>query len=111
MTDLLQLNGKYDHVTEWCPTAVVTLWNLLLKYPIAVLYLYGPAWLGGWNGQNMTDICAQLTGVKSDFWLRHPDTCQELLERQFESYYLTMCVGAYFLLVFVIVVRLLRRLF
>lgn len=114
---LLQESVRHvSHVwTTLCPTglqsALVWLWQLLVTYPTALLYFYGPSYLGGWSGQTPSQVCAQLTTVEASFWEAHPGPCLQLVERHFYSFQVTLCVMIYFLFIYLVLCRLLRRLF
>lgn len=46
------------------------------------MYVYGPAWLGSWEGQSTLDICSGLTKVDSAHWALLPDVCKDLIDRK-----------------------------
>lgn len=106
MTDLILPNSNVPDALN----VLTSLWNIFLKYPVAILYFYGPSCLGGWKGLDAGEVCAHLTGVKADFWLKHPDTCNDLLQRHFDSFYFTVCVVSYFIFILLVLLRILRRL-
>lgn len=60
--------------------------------PLAVLYLHGPILrgFGMWGGAAPADICAQLTGVRSDHWLRHEDECLAHIRQHFDAIVVTL---------------------
>lgn len=56
------------------------------------LYLHGPAVLGGWEGQPLTDVCARLTNTEAAMWEYNVDECHALVERKVTA--LLIGVGA-----------------
>jgi hypothetical protein len=54
-----------------------------LIWPLRLLYRFGPDLhgFGFWNGQALSDICAQLSQVPASFWARNAAECQALYER------------------------------
>lgn len=49
--------------------------------PFQWLYRHGPRPIF-WQGTPDADVCASETNVPSDHWARHPDMCQDLIERK-----------------------------
>jgi hypothetical protein len=50
------------------------------------MYLLGPRFLGCWAGDSLFDICNSLTGTPATFWELHPVECEDLTERQIQSF-------------------------
>jgi hypothetical protein len=73
-------------VPQWLQ-GVYTIYGKVVLTPLARLYIWGPSWgtLGFWGGKPMHDICAQLTSLSSDFWLKHPEQCVEVVSKTFYS--------------------------
>lgn len=71
---------------------------LLLTYPGYLLYRHG---MGFWRGRHDADVCARMTSVPAEFWTGHPDTCAELIHKDFEAHLSTLVA----VLDFVIVAR------
>lgn len=66
---------------------LIQLYKTFVVKPLARLYLWGPRWgnWGFWGGQTLHDICAQITSVSSDFWIKHPDECLVVISKSFYS--------------------------
>lgn len=66
---------------------LVQLYKTFVVKPLARLYLWGPRMgnFGFWGGQTLHDICAQITSVSSDFWIKHPDECLVTISKSFYS--------------------------
>jgi len=111
---LVLYESAYKNVTRSlmnvCPSLVTEfvqwVWLLTVRHPLAMLYLYGPAWMGGWSGKPIQDICAQMTHVESSFWEDNIDTCNELVVTSFDSFYVTLGVIVYFLIILRVLVRI-----
>lgn len=52
------------------------------------LYLFGPnlKGFGFWEGKEAQDICAELTGVSSNFWSNNISKCYERIHKHFNGY-------------------------
>ena len=65
-------------------------YNLLYE-----LYRRGPFLngFGFWCGKNDHEICAILTNVDSELWLRNKDECNNIIQRHYESFEVTtICI-------------------
>ena len=49
-----------------------------------VIYFDGPKYFGGWQGRSKFDICAQLTNLKSSYWMLKKEDCDEILDEHLE---------------------------
>ena len=68
----------------------------LIKQPCEVIYRNAPAVIGGWEGRESTDICAQLTGTKAIFWGGdNMAECSAMIDRRFKSWYTTLMLCLY----------------
>lgn len=68
----------------------------LIKRPCLVIYNNAPAVIGGWEGREPADICAQMTGTKATFWQGdNMHECLSMIERRFESWFTTVIVLLY----------------
>lgn len=66
---------------EW----FVWLYQLAVLVPVRVMYLHGPVRTGMWGGMPSSDICAHLTRVQGEFWIKDVesmDECNTLIERE-----------------------------
>lgn len=88
-------NKIINSVVGWQPIRVVTSMAASVAYfaiinPMAQLYLRGPTVFGMWGGQDLSDICAQLTGSNSRNYLTDDGSvsqhCIELIENRFYSW-------------------------
>ena len=90
------------------PRPLVWLVLVLFKYPLSLLYFYGPPLLGGWWGASASDICARLTTVEASWWEHNPDKCLEIVDQNFECFYTTATVLLYFLLLVLLLLKIVR---
>ncbi len=49
------------------------------------MFVYGPNWLGSWEGQSISDICSGLTKVNSVHWDLDSSACEDLVNRKVHS--------------------------
>ena len=63
---------------------------MLVRWPVRMLYFHGPKQLGMWQGEGLADICARLTGVESIFWAQHPMDCEDLVNKKFNAFMITI---------------------
>ena len=76
------------------------LWEVLVRWPVRMLYFHGPKQLGMWQGEGLADICARLTGVESMFWVQHPMDCEDLVNKKFNAFMVTIQSLLYILLLY-----------
>jgi len=69
----------------------------LIVRPLRTLYFHGPRFMGwgGWEGLPLEDICAQMTLVSASVWRYQLDHCEELVERKFQTFLVTVGAFAY----------------
>jgi hypothetical protein len=65
-----------------------------------ILFIRGPAFMGGWGGMDPPDICSALTSTPSYMWLRNPDECRAVIDRRAEANVLGMLVICVLLMVY-----------
>ena len=89
--------------------------DLLFTEPLQLLYLNGPTLynVGFWNGKSNAAICSEMTGQNVDqfFWDTHPEDCQDMIDRRFQTFALNvqLILYAYTVLnVFLALVSLLK---
>jgi hypothetical protein len=72
-------------------------YRVLLFNPLKVIYLHGPSLsgFGFWNGQELPDICAQLSkGVGTmRFWQENLDQCESQIDKQVVA----LCILVWFI--------------
>lgn len=64
-------------------------WHVFFKNPLRDVYMNGPSALGLWAGKRAADICAELTKVPAVTWELMASECVLLIDRQFNSIYVT----------------------
>lgn len=74
--------------------------DLFLSAPLRALFRKGPSWLGGWQGRDQADMCAEMTNSPATFWIAHELECTDLVEKKFQSYQIVVQTLAYAYLVF-----------
>lgn len=85
-------------VAPWCGEPLWSMVRLLALLPMWVLYHRGPRLFGRlfYAGRAPADMCAEInTGAGSDFWRAHPDQCDEIIRRDFDSFTVAMGFGFY----------------
>ena len=73
--------------------------------PLARLYLWAPT-LNGWGGlggQNLQEICAQMTHLSSDFWDLHRPECMDMVSKKFYGLVVVFETFFYFIILFYII--------
>jgi hypothetical protein len=71
--------------------------DVFLRIPLERLYMHGPAlsgW-GFWEGKRIEDVCAELTRVPADRWELMRSECEDLVRRQFKSFYVATTFSLY----------------
>ena len=68
----------------------------LVVQPFRVLLQRGPAWIGGWGGQNPEDICAQITGSPAHFWTHHTGECDRIITQRIDANLVVVHTAFYF---------------
>lgn len=86
--------GKY--LTETCMEMV---WNFF-GIPLKLLYFNGPCFMGigFWQGKNEIDICSEITGISSSFWIQNKnqyEACINLVEAKFNSFFISIIIIIY----------------
>lgn len=78
------------------------LYEFLVVRPAYLLYRSGPSSLGFgfWNGMEDEDICYTLSGHTSEFWRVHAADCEDVIEKNFKKFRVTMEILLYFYLLF-----------
>lgn len=76
--------------------------------PLKLMYRNAPAALGGWDGRDDADVCAQLTGSKADFWHVNPRECEDMIERHFMARFTMLLCAAYMCAVWAVVASMWR---
>ena len=73
-------------------------YNACWKTPLRILYFGGPALAGYgfWANRAAHDICADLTTVSAEHWMKHNGTCAELLEAHFGAFHIGVTSAVYF---------------
>jgi hypothetical protein len=77
--------------------------DALIKTPLRLFYMFGPASFGMWEGKEEEDICARVSGVESSFWKIHRYQCEHLIDTKFNSFFITIQIGMYFFLLYKLV--------
>ena len=68
--------------------------------PLRTLFTLGPAWIGGWGGQDPPDICAQLTASPAAFWQTHPTECGRIVAQKIDANIVVFATICYFWVLF-----------
>ncbi len=101
--DIVPDFGQIVHSVAW----------YAMGLPLKVLYFNGPFafGFGFWEGKSGEDICCQLTGVDSTFWMRNQDACVDILDRKYNAFALTIGAGIYLVSLLILVIKALRMCF
>lgn len=75
------------------------LYALLIEAPVRRLYYDGPRWIGGWEGQSLSTMCASLAPrTEAPMWdlAANHEACRAMVLRHFQSYLVLadLCVAA-----------------
>lgn len=95
--------NTYAHQAPWQDVVFnAPFWvtDVFLRIPLERLYMHGPAlsgW-GFWEGKRIEDICAELTRVPADRWELMRIECEDLVRRQFKSFYVATTFSLYALM-------------
>jgi hypothetical protein len=121
-SSFVKVNGLVNDTLAWLLSTAPLNWlaNTSLAQTISIivhrLYLIGVLWplqqlyhRGFWNGRPLTDICAQLTQHRSEFWRDHLDECLLVIDNNFDSWLVWMHFAFYVLAWLLLVRGLLRR--
>ena len=63
--------------------------------PLYTFFLRGPRLLGCWYGLPNEEVCAELTSIPASVWTTLESECQDLIDRHFNSYFVTFQMIAY----------------
>ena len=87
--------------------------ELLFVQPLRTLYFKGPRLMGwgGWEGILLEDICSQLTTVPASIWRDQLSNCQDLVERKFQTFLVTISILSYCFVLYKVVAYLWFRYF
>lgn len=88
--------------------SVAAVARYFVSAPLRALFERGPSWMGGWQGRDRADICADLTGSPATFWLVHDVECDEIVEKRFQSFLVVVQISVYGYLVFTMLGLLVR---
>ncbi len=86
-------------VVRWYDLVRQYAWDIygfLVIQPLSMFYLDGPKVLGGWEGKEINEICAELTNTPSNFWSAHSEECWARISRSFHSWTVLVNVILYF---------------
>ncbi len=91
-------NNTYTHNVLFSRVEQLVAW--FLHVPLFNLYFFGPriGSYGFWQGRELHDICAEMTGIPADHWRANRSTCESLIANRFEAYVVVITVLAYFIL-------------
>lgn len=81
-----------------------TLLDTMINLPLQEFYRNAPAFLGGWEGQSLPEICARITfHGDSLFWKRNLQECERIFSYKEQAYLRIMKPGVYGILLVTIV--------
>ena len=104
------------HAAGWAiRESIYAVYVVAVQAPLLRLYRHGPKFtvagfgdLGFWQGANVIDVCAQLTGHSSQFWAQNPEDCRQIVRSKEQSYLYVVQTLLFFVLVFLSVSSLFR---
>lgn len=70
----------------------------IAEAPLRALYMTGPSFPGGfgfWRSRDPQDICSELTNTPSAHWDIHFDQCDDLIDKRFRSFMITLYAFVY----------------
>lgn len=67
----------------------------IIEYPLREIYFKGPnlKGLGFWEGKENTVICSELTSVSEQVWLENQFACDEIVDKNYESFKVLVYCG------------------
>ena len=73
-----------------------------IEYPLFLIYQNCPSifGVGGWGGFSHEQICSRLTAQPERYWELNIDDCIILVNTRFQSFFITVQVAIYFLLLY-----------
>jgi hypothetical protein len=79
-----------------CTTVTQTIsdvWNYVCVEPLYVLFRAGPSihGVGFWQGKSDSEVCAEMTNTRGQFWTENSSECQDLIHKRFRSFHIS-CV-------------------
>ena len=94
----------------WVINQIKIIPKTLLDYPLRAFYFIGPIW----KNIGHANMCYEMTGIDSDWWISNADViahCEELLERHYVSFRVTIICTLYFGLIGISSIYVLYRFF
>lgn len=88
--------------------AVRSFYAVFITFPLKTFYLVGPIW----GNLDHSQICFEITQVDSAFWAFSPinkATCEQLIDRKYQSLEATVICIAYFLSVTLVICYFIYR--
>ena len=83
----------------------------VLYVPLFMFYLSAPNWLGGWEGKEFTDICSYDTNIEAKFWSKHPEECQNHIQKLYNKWLSPFFIIIYFIFLGTIFARIIIPIF
>jgi hypothetical protein len=81
---------------------IARIYNSVIIQPLQRLYLFGPEFMqfGFWSGKTPSEICQSVTTYSESFWLANADQCEDIIEKKFLSFRVTVEVIVYFAILY-----------
>ena len=91
------------YVEQYTKYVIMFIFQTIYLRPLLFLYFYGSSihGIGFWGGMSPTNICAQLTHTDPVIW-NNSDYCDDILMRQFDSFFITMSFFVYAFMLYVL---------
>jgi hypothetical protein len=74
-----------------------TVYLTFIINPLKQLYLFGPEFMQLWGGKMPSEICQVVTSYSEEFWKSHGEECNEIVEKKFISFKVTIEIILYFI--------------
>ena len=88
-----------------CATYIRAVYDFFVINPLRKLYFFGPSVLhvGFWGGKTNSEICQSITTYSESFWEDNPFQCDQIVEKKFNSFCVTIETLVYFVVLYQII--------
>jgi len=88
-----------EYVLDRVMMGTAEVYYFLFDFPFREFYRYAPRFVGGWEGDDLPDICSRITyyGDRS-FWMRNVEECESIYEAKEEAFIRVVRPGVYILM-------------
>ena len=78
---------QYNIVSDSVVLTYTTIYSTMIEQPLRDIYHYGPWFIGGWEGDDISTICARITyHGDAQFWIRNMNECQRIYSAKEQAF-------------------------